>query len=238
MMWYLSMRHQRGVLDATNFLRALISSEDRVLYLMPCHSTPLYRYWWGISLSYLNSFFLFGCTNLLKKTMKRFFIVLLNRVLLFLICSWSSHLHVNATLQFLTCPPNLHKMKNYVDEADKFYENPSNWFMANPSSLFAHYLIIFDVLLDSVSAQLDSNGFYLIGNFFHADIVQGRVGRRVLVFKKGWSKLSFETCYSFSLLNVIYCFPFYGLTTNQFFMNDTIICRRLMKAHNALFYPR
>nr|CAH0106111.1 unnamed protein product [Daphnia galeata] len=142
MMWYLSMRHQRGVLDATNFLRALISSEDRVLYLMPCHSTPLY-----------------------------------------------SHLHVNATLQFLTCPPNLHKMKNYVDEADKFYENPSNWFMANPSSLFAHYLIIFDVLLDSVSAQLDSNGFYLIGNFFHADIVQGRVGRRVLFTVLSYSKM-------------------------------------------------
>ena len=146
---------------------------------------------------------MFGCTN--NETFC--FIVLLNWVLLFLTCSWSSsHLHVNATLQFLTCPPNLHKMKNYVDEADKFYENPSNWFMANPSSLFANYLIIFDVLLDSVSAQLDSNGFYLIGNFFHADIVQGRVGRRVLVFKKGWSKLSFETCYSFTIVLIVKMF--------------------------------
>jgi hypothetical protein len=95
-----------------------------------------------------------------------------------------SHLHVKATLQFLKCPPNLHNLKNYVDEADKFYENPSDWFIDNQSSLFANYLVIFDVLLDSVSAYLDSNSFYLIGNFFHSDIAQGRVGRRILVYKK------------------------------------------------------
>ena len=97
----------------------------------------------------------------------------------------SSHFHVKAELQFLTCPPNLYNLKNYTDEADKFYDNPTLWFIDNPSSSFANYLVFFDVLLDSVSAHLDSNGFFLIGNFFHADIAQGRVGRRVLVFKRG-----------------------------------------------------
>ncbi|EFX79028.1 hypothetical protein DAPPUDRAFT_197829 [Daphnia pulex] len=137
-MLYLSTRHQRGVLDATDFLRSMITSEDRVLFLMPCHSTPLY-----------------------------------------------SHLHVKAELQFLTCPPNLNHLKNYVDEADKFYDNPTDWFIDNPSLSFTNYFVFFDVLLDSISAHLGFNGFHLIGNFFHADIAQGRVGRHVLVFKKG-----------------------------------------------------
>lgn len=111
-----------------------------------------------------------------------------NEILLFFFfCMFvlSSHLHVKAELQFLTCPPNLNHLKNYVDEADKFYDNPTDWFIDNPSSSFTNYLVFFDVLLDSISAHLGSNGFLLIGNFFHADIAQGRVGRRVLVFKKG-----------------------------------------------------
>jgi phosphatidylinositol glycan class B len=40
---YLSFRHQRGVLDATDFIRTQLTSKDEVLFLMPCHSTPLYR---------------------------------------------------------------------------------------------------------------------------------------------------------------------------------------------------
>ena len=42
--WYLCLRHQRGVLDATTFLGSHLSGQDSVLFLMPCHSTPLYRY--------------------------------------------------------------------------------------------------------------------------------------------------------------------------------------------------
>ncbi|KZS21659.1 GPI mannosyltransferase [Daphnia magna] len=137
LMWYLSVRHQRGVLDATNFIGLFVNPEDKVLYLMPCHSTPLY-----------------------------------------------SHLHVNASLQFLTCPPNLQHLKHYIDEADRFYENPSKWLVDNPSWALAKYVVIFDALLDSISSHLDSNGFHLIRNFFHADMDQGRVGRRVLVFKR------------------------------------------------------
>ena len=42
--WYLSFRHQRGVLDSVNFLATRIEPRDSILFLMPCHSTPFYRY--------------------------------------------------------------------------------------------------------------------------------------------------------------------------------------------------
>ncbi|KAI9564959.1 hypothetical protein GHT06_008700 [Daphnia sinensis] len=145
LIWYLSVRHQRGVLDATKFIGSFVRPEDKVLYLMPCHSTPLY-----------------------------------------------SHVHVNASLQFLTCPPNLHHLKNYVDEADRFYENPTKWLVDKPSWALAKYVVIFDTLFDTISSLLESNNYHVIGNFFHADMDQGRVGRRVLVFKKEKTKKSVQ----------------------------------------------
>lgn len=103
-----------------------------------------------------------------------------------LICFYtSSHLHVNATLKFLTCPPNLSREENYIDEADRFYENPAKWLQDNSYYAQFEYLVFFDPLLDVISAHLNNYKYRLIGNFFHADIVQGRVGRRVLVFKRG-----------------------------------------------------
>ena len=58
------------------------------------------------------------------------------------------------------------------------------WMFENPASAHADYLVFFDGLLDSISPHLNSNGYNLIANFFHTDVTQGRVGRRVLVFKK------------------------------------------------------
>jgi len=44
--FYISNIHQRGVMDATNFLRKEVRQHnaDGILYLMPCHSTPFYSY--------------------------------------------------------------------------------------------------------------------------------------------------------------------------------------------------
>ena len=44
---YTGVVHQRGVLDVMPFLRSEIDKSDgkaSVLFLMPCHSTPFYRY--------------------------------------------------------------------------------------------------------------------------------------------------------------------------------------------------
>lgn len=95
-----------------------------------------------------------------------------------------SHLHVNATLRFLTCPPNLTGEENYIDEADKFYFNPSDWLLENPNWSTSNYLVIFDSLLKSISKHLAEKDYDLVGNFFHADVVQGRVSQFVLVFQR------------------------------------------------------
>lgn len=44
--FYISNVHQRGVMDATFFLRKEVRKHDAngILYLMPCHSTPFYSY--------------------------------------------------------------------------------------------------------------------------------------------------------------------------------------------------
>jgi phosphatidylinositol glycan class B len=73
---------------------------------------------------------------------------------------------------------------NYFDEADIFYQNPSKWLSSNGSSAPPNYLIFFDALLNLVSNFIASNKYKLIGNFFHADVDQGRVSQRILVFKR------------------------------------------------------
>ena len=43
---YTGLVHQRGTLDVMKYLRSDLGDEkkDAVLFLMPCHSTPYYRY--------------------------------------------------------------------------------------------------------------------------------------------------------------------------------------------------
>lgn len=46
-MWYLSIVHQRGTIDVMQPLHEIAERyphNTSLLFLMPCHSTPLYRY--------------------------------------------------------------------------------------------------------------------------------------------------------------------------------------------------
>nr|XP_023015260.1 GPI mannosyltransferase 3-like [Leptinotarsa decemlineata] len=46
-MWYLSMIHQRGTLDVMDALKRISlknPNDTNLLFLMPCHSTPLYSH--------------------------------------------------------------------------------------------------------------------------------------------------------------------------------------------------
>ena len=42
--FYFGFIHQRGVIRVMDYLHGHITAEDRVLFLMPCHSTPLYSH--------------------------------------------------------------------------------------------------------------------------------------------------------------------------------------------------
>ena len=90
---------------------------------------------------------------------------------------------MNATLRFLTCPPNLLQVEDYVDEADVFYQQPSLWLEENVETP-PNYLVLFDVLAKSISTYLTANNYQLLHNFFHTDLPEGRVSRYILVFQQ------------------------------------------------------
>ena len=46
-----------------------------------------------------------------------------------------SFLHKNIPMRFLTCEPNFENIKNYYDEADKFWINPAKWLLQNQIEL-------------------------------------------------------------------------------------------------------
>lgn len=64
-----------------------------------------------------------------------------------MVLSPHSHIHCPIKMRFLECPPDLGE-EAYVDEAERFYEEPLLWFRTSfpyKSSLPTH-LIMFDVL--------------------------------------------------------------------------------------------
>ncbi|KAF2348844.1 GPI mannosyltransferase [Trinorchestia longiramus] len=85
---YFSLLHQRGALTIMEDLRFLLlvpaAAAPSVLFLTPCHATPLY-----------------------------------------------SHMHVPVPTRFLTCEPNLNFAALYVDESDRFFEDPELWLAAH-----------------------------------------------------------------------------------------------------------
>ncbi|XP_070511275.1 GPI mannosyltransferase 3 isoform X2 [Cardiocondyla obscurior] len=59
-----------------------------------------------------------------------------------------SHLHLNTSIRFLTCEPNLNNIEDYVDEADQFFTNPAAWlsnnYINNKKATAPTYVIAFD----------------------------------------------------------------------------------------------
>ncbi|XP_001600895.2 GPI mannosyltransferase 3 isoform X1 [Nasonia vitripennis] len=59
-----------------------------------------------------------------------------------------SHLHKNVSMNFLTCEPNLNDVKNYVNDADYFFDNPAKWVKQNylnkPLNTWPLYVITYD----------------------------------------------------------------------------------------------
>ncbi|XP_066540969.1 GPI mannosyltransferase 3 [Hoplias malabaricus] len=142
---YTGLVHQRGVLDVMGHLQHLCDTTELqsspapdVLFLMPCHSTPLY-----------------------------------------------SHLHCPIKLRFLECPPDLTESEDYIEEAALFYSDPLHWLRTafpNKSTLPSH-VVIFDLLEKDISAFLDGNMFVKQAEFFHTHVPEGRVGRKILIYR-------------------------------------------------------
>ncbi len=77
-------------------------------------------------------------------------------------------------MKFLTCEPNFDKnIKNYLDEADKFWINPDRWFMQNKNQIEnTTHIVMFDNLLSRLKNHNITatylNGFRQCRKFFHS----------------------------------------------------------------------
>ena len=132
---YFGCIHQRGVIRVTDYLHGHIETGDRVLFLMPCHSTPLY-----------------------------------------------SHIHKNATLDFLECsPPNYEA----VDRSHVFYQNvtsQTNSFLSNGRGY--SYVTCFSTLSEKIESVLTERGYQKRTEIFHTHLPEGRTGSHIHVYKK------------------------------------------------------
>lgn len=96
-----------------------------------------------------------------------------------------SHIHCPVKMRFLECPPDLGE-EAYVDEAERFYEEPLLWFRTSfpyESSLPTH-LIMFDVLEKEISAFLEGNNFVRAAKIFHTHFPEGRVGGSIFIYER------------------------------------------------------
>ncbi|KAK7488449.1 hypothetical protein BaRGS_00020234 [Batillaria attramentaria] len=95
-----------------------------------------------------------------------------------------SFLHVNVSMRFLTCEPNLHHIENYTDEADVFFQDPDKWLSSEFDSFQHHlptHIVYFDCLQDHIHHFLQNRNYRQCATFFHTHIPEGRIGSHVMV---------------------------------------------------------
>lgn len=97
-----------------------------------------------------------------------------------------SHLHVNVSVRFLTCEPNLHNSEDYVDEADRFLANPVLWlddnYVKNETATSPTYVVAFDKVANRIMEFL--RPYKLIAKVFHTHLPESNYGRYILLYKQ------------------------------------------------------
>ncbi|KYN29058.1 GPI mannosyltransferase 3 [Trachymyrmex cornetzi] len=99
-----------------------------------------------------------------------------------------SHLHVNISIRFLTCEPNLSNTENYIDEADQFFANATVWlrdnYINNAKVMLPTYVIVFDKVASEISEFLRT--YKLIAKEFYTyrSLTVGNYGENILLYKR------------------------------------------------------
>ncbi|XP_011865110.1 PREDICTED: GPI mannosyltransferase 3 [Vollenhovia emeryi] len=97
-----------------------------------------------------------------------------------------SHLHVNTTIRFLTCEPNLDNVEDYVDEADRFFANATAWlddnYVKNSEVALPTYVIVFDSAASKIPDFLRT--YTLIVKVFHTYFPERNYGENILLYKR------------------------------------------------------
>ncbi|KOC70034.1 GPI mannosyltransferase 3 [Habropoda laboriosa] len=96
-----------------------------------------------------------------------------------------SHLHVNVPIKILTCEPNFEGDINYVDEADMFFANPTQWldhnYNNNNSIVLPDYIILFDNIVPKIGEFLKH--YQIVSQIFYAHFPQSNYGKYIYVYK-------------------------------------------------------
>lgn len=96
-----------------------------------------------------------------------------------------SHLHVNASVRFLTCEPNLDGLGDYADEADRFFADPVVWlddnYLGNGTAKSPPtHVVAFDNVATGITRFLAP--YKLIARVFHTHFPETNYGRHVLLY--------------------------------------------------------
>lgn len=98
-----------------------------------------------------------------------------------------SHLHLRIAARFLTCTPNFRNESDYLDETDKFYQNPPGWLRSQyatlqPCTLPTH-IIKYDTL--NITNFLYINNYTLTDSIFNSlYFYPNHTGEFVQVYKR------------------------------------------------------
>lgn len=86
--------------------------------------------------------------------------------------------------RFLTCEPNFNNTKNYIDEADRFYESPNVWLRSQypPNGTLPSHIVSFDVLIPRISDILSR--YKPLYRIFHTSFPSERVGKYVIIHER------------------------------------------------------
>lgn len=146
---YTGLIHQAAPLKIMEDLGSQLQSscvEDcpgQVLFLMPCHTTPLY-----------------------------------------------SHMHVNVSVRYIECLPNLHEKRDYHDDNDVFYAHPTAWldkhvFRTGLSGNKGYqWVLIFDSLLFRLKDYGPLKDYRVCGKAFHTHFPESRTGSYIYLLCK------------------------------------------------------
>ncbi|XP_033327163.2 phosphatidylinositol glycan anchor biosynthesis class B isoform X1 [Megalopta genalis] len=97
-----------------------------------------------------------------------------------------SHLHVNVSATILTCEPNFHHSKNYINEADTFFVNPARWlshrYSEKENVTIPSHVITFDNVSPEISEFLEN--YRLLSKVFYSLHPQPNYGRYIHVYKR------------------------------------------------------
>ncbi|KAB7506618.1 GPI mannosyltransferase 3 [Armadillidium nasatum] len=171
---YMGLVHQRGPIDVMHELRNSLDVKEisSVLFLTPCHSTPLYRN--GFCFDITSTFLDLEIENLFGRVENISYI-------------FASIHRRNCSL---TCEPNLNRIENYEDEADVFFKDPLKWidreYSAHPgqTSNLPTYVIMFDILYETLEPFLMENNYKFRKKIFNSHIYDGNRGQYFHIYKK------------------------------------------------------